>query len=136
VRLFQSCRVPTPPSTGSLVSGECDQPPLICFGVCGRKAITKPTNQLTHTLSAGASISTVLQHLRRPDAPCIIEDGSSINPCERDASAAVLSSSLACALVHIDPSHLYVPIPASVNVCWFVIGALHEARDSREVANS
>jgi hypothetical protein len=26
------------PRTGSLVSVQCDQPPLICFGVCGRKA--------------------------------------------------------------------------------------------------
>jgi hypothetical protein len=34
----------TPPSTGSLVSVLCDQPPLICFGVCERKAMTKPTN--------------------------------------------------------------------------------------------
>jgi hypothetical protein len=44
VLVVQSCRVPTPPSTGPLVS-VCDQPPrLICFGVCGRKAITEPTN--------------------------------------------------------------------------------------------
>jgi hypothetical protein len=34
----------TPPSTGTLVSVQYDQPPLIYFGVCGRQAITKPTN--------------------------------------------------------------------------------------------
>jgi hypothetical protein len=38
VLVAQSC----PPSTGSLMSVSCDQPPLICVGVCGRKAITKP----------------------------------------------------------------------------------------------
>jgi hypothetical protein len=32
------------PSTGSLVSDKCDQPPLICFDVCGRKAVTKLTH--------------------------------------------------------------------------------------------
>jgi hypothetical protein len=42
VLVVQSCRIPTPPSSGSLVSVKCDQPPLICFGVCGRKATTKP----------------------------------------------------------------------------------------------
>jgi hypothetical protein len=41
VLVVQSCKVPTPPSTGSLVSVKCDQPPLICFGVCGRKAKTQ-----------------------------------------------------------------------------------------------
>jgi hypothetical protein len=41
--VVQSRRVPTPPSTGSLVSVQCDQPPLIRFGVCGRKAKTKPS---------------------------------------------------------------------------------------------
>jgi hypothetical protein len=28
-------------TNGSLVSVKCDQPPLICFGVCRCKAITK-----------------------------------------------------------------------------------------------
>jgi hypothetical protein len=42
VLMVQSCRVPTPPSTGSLVSVSCDQPPLIYSGVCELKAITKP----------------------------------------------------------------------------------------------
>jgi hypothetical protein len=41
ILVVQSCRVPSPRSTGSLVSVYCDQPPLICFGCCGRKAITK-----------------------------------------------------------------------------------------------
>jgi hypothetical protein len=47
VLVVQSCRVPTPPSAGLLVSVKCDQPPLIvliCFGVRGRKATTKPTS--------------------------------------------------------------------------------------------
>jgi hypothetical protein len=47
VLVVQSCRVPTPPSTGSLVS-VYDQPPLICFGVCGRKAIIKPCGGTVH----------------------------------------------------------------------------------------
>jgi hypothetical protein len=36
--------VPPLPSTVSLVS-VCDQPPLIGFGVCGRKALTKTPTQ-------------------------------------------------------------------------------------------
>jgi hypothetical protein len=36
----------TPPSTGLLVSDQCDQAPLICFGVCRRKAITKRKKNL------------------------------------------------------------------------------------------
>jgi hypothetical protein len=45
VLVVQSCRVPTPPSTGLLlVSVYCDQPPLICFSVCGREATTKPNH--------------------------------------------------------------------------------------------
>jgi hypothetical protein len=57
VLVVQSRRVPTPPSTGSLVSVQCDQPLLICFGVCGRKAITKPhfirsSPMLTHSALA------------------------------------------------------------------------------------
>jgi hypothetical protein len=35
------------PSTGLLVS-VCDQPPLIFFSVCGRKAITKQKNKHHH----------------------------------------------------------------------------------------
>jgi hypothetical protein len=58
VLVVQSGRAPTPPSTGSLVSVKCDQPPLICFGVCGRKATTKPTNQPEQCISSFQPMST------------------------------------------------------------------------------
>jgi hypothetical protein len=45
----------TPPSTGSLESVYCDQPPLICLSVCGRKAITKPTNVPTLAKACGTN---------------------------------------------------------------------------------
>jgi Fe-S-cluster-containing hydrogenase component 2 len=54
----------TLPSTGSLVSVLCDQPPLTCFGVCGRKAITKQNKQtsLWQTLCTCALAMCGLTH--------------------------------------------------------------------------